>query len=85
MVSIESFKHRLGRPSISGSGHRILPAAVIDPFGDIMKPPGEYPPDRAAEFTSTIEDAFDICLEIPAISGTDPNEDLRLSERFCSS
>jgi hypothetical protein len=53
-----------------------------------MKPPGEYPPDRAAELTSTIEDAFDICLEIPAIpaiSGTEPNEDLRLSERFCSS
>jgi hypothetical protein len=64
-----------GLPSNSGSGRcpnledfeadRFLPPAVVkEPFGDIMKPAGEYPPDRAAELTSTIEEAFENCREI---------------------
>ena len=90
----ELIKESRGRPSISGSGRvpnfelfeadRIRPAD-IDPTGDITNPPGEKPPDLAAELTSTIEDAFDICLEILAISDIDCIEDLRESDRFCSS
>lgn len=87
-----------GLPSISGSGldpnlelfdaDRTLPPAVVkEPFGDIMKPAGEYPPARAAALTSTMEDVFEICREIADMPWLwlSSKEDRRLSERFCES
>jgi hypothetical protein len=99
VAGIEEFeltKESRGLPSSSGSGRdpnlelfeadRPLPLpAVKDPLGDIMKPAGEYPPDRAAELTSTIDEAPETCLEIAERPWEESKEDLRLSERFCSS
>jgi hypothetical protein len=48
-----------------------------------MYPAGENPPDRAAELTSTIEEALETCLVTAGMLWADNNEDLRLSERFC--
>lgn len=81
-----------GLPSSSGSGRnfeekerpRPLPV-VSEPPGDIIYPAGEKPPDRAAELTSTIEEALETCLDTACMPWEDSNEDLRLSERFCSS
>jgi len=81
-----------GLPSSSGSGRnfeekerpRPLPV-VSEPPGDIIYPAGEKPPDRAAELTSTIEEALESCLDTACMPWEDSNEDLRLSERFCSS
>ena len=88
-----------GLPSSSGSGRdpnrELLDAdlplppvvnrseLVSDPLGDIMKPAGEYPPDLARLFVSTIE-LFENCLVTDGGSGEDSSEDLRLSFRFCS-
>jgi hypothetical protein len=88
-------KESSGLPSSSGSGREpnleLLDADLPRPvpalkelFGDIMKPAGEYPPDRAAEFTSTIDEALDTCLEITDMDW-DNKDDRRLSLRFCSS
>jgi hypothetical protein len=49
-----------------------------------MKPAGEYPPDLARLFVSTIEDACETCRDTGGISARDIREDLRLSFRFCS-
>ena len=81
-----------GLPSSSGSGRnfeekerpRPLPV-VSEPPGDIIYPAGEKPPDRAAELTSTIEEALESCLDTACMPWEDSNEDLWLSERFCSS
>jgi len=88
-------KESRGLPSNSGSGRdpnlelfdadRPRPVPVEkEPFGDMMKPAGENPPDRAAELTSTIDEAFETCLEIGEKLCEDNREDLRLSERFSS-
>ena len=64
-----------GLPSNSGSGRvpnlelfdadRPGPLPVVnDHLGDIINPAGENPPDRAAELTSTMEEAFETCLDI---------------------
>jgi hypothetical protein len=96
-------KESRGLPSSSGSGRDPnlelldadlpLPPVVKEPFGLIMKPAGEYPPDLARLFVSTIE-PFENCLVTAAISWEsdcspnlidwDNKEDLRLSFRFCS-
>jgi len=88
-------KESRGLPSNSGSGRDPylelfdadlpLPPVVNEPFGDIIKPEGEKPPDLARLFVSTIELAFETCLEIDGMSGEERREDLRLSLRFCSS
>jgi hypothetical protein len=88
-------KESRGLPSNSGSGRdpnlelfdadRPRPVPVEkEPCGDMMKPAGENPPDRAAELTSTIDEAFDTCLEIGDKLCEDNREDLRLSERLSS-
>lgn len=84
-----------GLPSKSGSGRfpnlelfeADLPRVVVEkePFGDIIYPAGEYPPDLAALFTSMMELGLDISLETCGISlSWDKIDDRRLSERFCS-
>ena len=89
-------KESSGLPSSSGSGRdpnlelldadRPLPLpAVNEPGGDIMKPAGENPPERATELTSTIDEALETCLEIAVIPCVSNKEERRLSERFCSS
>jgi hypothetical protein len=65
-------KESRGLPSSSGSGRNLelfdkerpRPLPVVkEPPGDIMYPAGENPPDRAAELTSTIEEALETCLD----------------------